>query len=289
MAAGHVHNDEMVVLRWLGRSLDPRLPYHRMLLALMAVVTVTGLALVAVAGRPWWLPIGAVAAAGLGWAITREIDPDRESTAIVAGIGAGAWPLLEQPTHLIFMLGALGVARIVVATTGRRPKRQDLVAVSIGAVALSFTQLGFIAGFAVAVAVYIDNHYSDEPIRDALWASVAIAVGSGLVASATGAFSGEPTDLMPEPRRGGGFGGHRVGAARAADAHHPGRQQAKDLPRATQIALRPGIGRGDVPRRSSSRSGEQARGGPRPRGIDPGARLERSGASHPTSPLIPAP
>ena len=53
---------------------------------------------------------------------------------------------------------------------------------------VSFTPLGWVMGFGMAVGIYIDDRMSGEPRRAALLAAPAAAIGSSVVASLSMAF-----------------------------------------------------------------------------------------------------
>ena len=61
------------------------------------------------------------------------------------------------------------------------------------ATVVSFTPLGWVMGFGLAVAIYVDDRMAEEPNRAALLAAPAAAVGSSVVASLSGAFRTMPT------------------------------------------------------------------------------------------------
>lgn len=144
-----------------------------------------------------WMAIRAGGATFLVWILGREIDPDRDATALVSAAAAGVWVLVGQPVDLFF-LGGLGVAaRLVLESTGRRPLGTDLATIAAGACLISFQPLGFVAGFGLAVAIHVDQRLSGETSRQAVIASVAAAAGAGVVATAAGAFPQQLPDLRP--------------------------------------------------------------------------------------------
>ncbi len=136
-------------------------------------------------------PLLAIEAGGyafLGWALARELDPDRQVPALVLAVLSAAWALLGYGTVMLPFAGVLVAARLVVETTGRRPLPTDLAVLALFATVISFTPLGWVAGFGLAVAIYVDDRLSDEPTRAALYAAIGAAVGSTIVASLSGAF-----------------------------------------------------------------------------------------------------
>jgi hypothetical protein len=172
----------------LLRPLDLTDPWNRTVLALSAVAGVTGAYLTLAHDREIFLAIEAAAYTFLGWALARELDPDRQLTAIVLGVLAGVWALLGYGTVLLPFVGLLASARIVVETTGRRPLPTDLATMAVLAAVISFTPLGWVVGFGLAIAIYIDDRMSGEPTRVALFAALGAAIGSTVVASLSDAF-----------------------------------------------------------------------------------------------------
>jgi hypothetical protein len=108
--------------------------------------------------------------------------------AIALAVLAGAWALLGYGTVLLPFVGLLMAARIVVETTGRRPLPTDLAGLAVLATVMSFTPLGWMVGFGLAIAIYIDDRMSEEPTRAGLLAALGAAIGSTVVASLSGAF-----------------------------------------------------------------------------------------------------
>ncbi|HET8739091.1 MAG TPA: hypothetical protein VFO17_05095 [Acidimicrobiia bacterium] len=131
------------------------------------------------------------------WALLREIDPDHPWVALATGAVAGVWVLADRPVLSALAAGGLVVAaRIITSTTGRRPLPIDLIAVTVLGIGIAFTVEGWLAGFAIAVAVYIDDRMRAEKRLGALAAAVITAVGATLVATATRAFPDGPPDIV---------------------------------------------------------------------------------------------
>jgi hypothetical protein len=168
--------------------MDPSIPWNVAVLALSGVAGAVGVYLtLAHDGEP----LLAIAAAGytfLGWALARELDPDRQVPAIALSVLAGAWALLGYETVLLPFLGLLMAARIVVESTGRRPLPTDLAGLALLATVISYTPLGWVVGFGLALAIYVDDRMSGEPSRPALFAALGAALGATVVASLSGAF-----------------------------------------------------------------------------------------------------
>jgi hypothetical protein len=172
----------------LLRPLDPTDPWNRAVLALSVVAGLAGGYLTLAHDRETFLAIEAAGYTFLGWALARELDPDRQVPAIALAILAGTWALLGYGTVLLPFVGLLMTARIVVETTGRRPLPTDLAGMAVLATVISFTPLGWVVGFGLAIAIYIDDRMSGEPSRAALLAALGAAIGSTAVATLSDAF-----------------------------------------------------------------------------------------------------
>jgi hypothetical protein len=170
------------------RPLDPTDPWNRAVLALTGLAAVAGAYLTLAQGREPLLAIEAAGYTFLAWALARELDPDRQVTAIVLAVLAGVWVLLGYGTVLLPFVGLLMTARIVVETTGRRPLATDLAGLVVVAAVVSITPLGWVVGFGLAIAIYVDDRMSGEPSRPALLAALGAAIGATVVASLSGAF-----------------------------------------------------------------------------------------------------
>lgn len=178
----------------VGRGLDLGIWSNRAILGLSLIAAVAGVVATVIFDGTPWLAVQAGLVTFLVWALTRELDPDRDSTALIAAALAGVWAILGLPVDLLAIGGLVIGARLVAETTGRRPLRTDLFAIAVGAIAISFTPLGFVAGFGIAIAIYVDSRMSDEHNRDALIAALVAATGSAVMVSLSGAF---PTQLPP--------------------------------------------------------------------------------------------
>jgi hypothetical protein len=175
------------------RPIDPESPWNRAVLALSVVAGIIGAYLTLAEDAETLLAIQAGGTAFLSWALARELDPDRQAPALVLSVLGGTWALLGPATAILPFTALLMAARLVVETTGRRPLGTDLAGLAFVATVVSFTPLGWVMGFGLAVAIYVDDRMADEPNRAALLASPAAAVGSSVVASLSGAFRTMPT------------------------------------------------------------------------------------------------
>jgi hypothetical protein len=180
----------------VGRSLDLMLWSNRLIVGLTLVAAVAAAAIM-LSGGPqevWVAPVKVF----LTWALVREVDPDHEWTALAAAFLAGLWVILGgEVMSVMAMLGLLAAARVVLNSTGRRPLITDLVGLVILASAVAYTPEGWIAGFSVALAIYIDDRMSAEPRMAAAVAAVAAALGASAVATLTDALPAGLAGIRP--------------------------------------------------------------------------------------------
>jgi len=170
------------------RPLDMSNPWNRSILVLCAVAGAIAAYLTVFHDRDLLLVVEASGTTFLAWALCRELDPDRQGPAIAVAVFGGAWALLGMETAILPYAALLLVARILVETTGRRPLPGDLLVVALGATVVSLTPLGWVMGFGLAVAIYVDERMTEEPSRVALLAALAAAVGSSVVTNLADAF-----------------------------------------------------------------------------------------------------
>ncbi|HEX9864793.1 MAG TPA: hypothetical protein VGC03_07520 [Acidimicrobiia bacterium] len=169
----------------LTRPLDPASPWNRAAVFLSVAAGVIGATLTLGYDRDLMLALQAAGTTILAWALVRELNPDHQMSAIVAAVLAGGWALIGRPTTLLPFAGLLLIARLLVETTGRRPLPIDLGAVAILATVISITPLGWVMGFGLAVAIYVDDRMAEAPKRQTLLAAMAAAVGSSAVVTLT--------------------------------------------------------------------------------------------------------
>jgi hypothetical protein len=135
----------------IGRGFDARLPATRFAVAatLLAGATAAGIALAA--GDGWanvlWEAFIAGASAFMGWALTRELDPDLQWTSMVAAALAGiagaafvsGWGGNLLANSSVGLTAVVVIAaRIQVGTVGLEPMLRDTVVVGAVAAALSW-------------------------------------------------------------------------------------------------------------------------------------------------------
>lgn len=178
----------------LGRPIDFR---HKSNLAVAALVLISG-----VVGVVLWLngEPGERALAPvyvfLVWALVREIDPDHDWSALVAAAGTAVWTLVGGPVSTGFAIAGLIVAaRITTSTTGRRPLPTDLAALTVFGIAIGFSVGGWLAGFGIALAIYLDDRLRGEHRLAAVAASALTAIGTTILAYLTGAFPERLPDI----------------------------------------------------------------------------------------------
>lgn len=179
----------------LGRSMDFRARSNLLLIAF--VVVGAGIALVLwLSGEPGKVFLAPVLTF-LIWALVREIDPDHDWAALVGAAFAGAWVLAggAVPSALA-VAGLLIGARIVTCTTGRRLLSTDLAVVAVFGIAIGFTVEGWAAGFCIALAVYLDDRFRGENRGRAIAAASITAIGTTVVATASGAFPQTIPDVV---------------------------------------------------------------------------------------------
>ena len=177
----------------LGRDIDIRYPPN---VLMIAVALLAGVAAVVA-----WLNDGpaeavflAPAYAFVTWALLREVDPDHNWTALTAAVVAAVWILAGGVHVSVLALGVLiVVGRLVTESTGRRPLVTDLLALLLAALA-GYTVEGWIAAFGLAIAVYLDDRFTEQKHPIQIWVSAGIAAAATLVASMVNAFP----DTLPE-------------------------------------------------------------------------------------------
>lgn len=125
----------------------------------------------------------------LVWALVREIDPDHNWTALAAAAFTATWGLLGEPVVSGFAIAGLMVAaRIATSTTGRRPLLVDLVGATIFGIVIGYGVAGWVAGFGIAVALYLDDRLSGDSNLGAIAAATITAIGTTVMATASGSF-----------------------------------------------------------------------------------------------------
>ena len=171
----------------LTRPLDPRLPSNVTISGLTLVVAGAAGILALTGDRTLWLPVLAAGATFLTWALGRELDPDHQPTALIAALPAAALVLVGFEISILVTVAVMMSARLVVASTGRRPLPTDLAGMVVLAGAVSITPLGWVAGFGLAVAIYLDDRMEETHSGRAVLAAIGAAVAATVVATLTDA------------------------------------------------------------------------------------------------------
>ena len=147
-------------------------------------------------GAPGTIVLGPLYAF-LVWALIREIDPDHNWTALAGAAFTAIWALLGEPIMSGFAIaGLMLAARIATSTTGRRPLLVDLVGATIFGVVIGYGVAGWVAGFGVAIAIYLDDRLSGDSHLAATAAAAITAVGTTVVATASGSFPDRLPDIV---------------------------------------------------------------------------------------------
>lgn len=178
----------------LVRPVDLDVPSNRFVVfasgAVVVVATVVlsvvdaELGTVDAAGRALRFGVGAF----LTWAIARELDPDRPMAARNAVLAYLPATLLGTPA-LAATAAVLLAARVGLRSTGSAPTLLDL-AVLVGLAGFAATSApGFVAGLALAWAVFDDGGLPDAPapVRTQI-AAIAVAAAAVVTSVATGSF-----------------------------------------------------------------------------------------------------
>lgn len=194
-------------LSGIGRPLDPDWTTNR------AVLILTPLA--GLAGALWvWLGPGTGSAVGAGilaagaafggWALAREVDPDRQGTAFLAMGFAVLQALLVPEASLLLLFTGLMLVRVVNRTVGPpATPLDDLVILGLTAWCVWATANPLV-GFVAAAAFSLDARLPDPagergPARH--WAVAVLALLPALWGSGSGPEGalGGISDILPAP------------------------------------------------------------------------------------------
>lgn len=171
----------------LARSLDPRIRSNLLLIVLILIAA--GIAFFLwLGGEPAEVFLAPVFTFVI-WALLREVDPDHDWVALVGGALAGVWVLAGGAVMSVWPLaGLVFAARIITSTTGRRSLVLDLIGVSLFGIAIALTVAGWMAGFGIALALYLDDRFRGENRLQVIAASALTAAGATVVASLSNTF-----------------------------------------------------------------------------------------------------
>jgi len=179
------------------RPFEPADFWNRAILILSVIAGSVGALLTVALDRELFLAVQAGATTFLSWALVRELDPDRQVSAMASAVVGGASALVGLPTAILPFAALLVTSRLIVETTGRRPLPTDLAALAILATVISYTPLGWVMGFGLAIAIFIDDRMAVEHSRHALLAALAAAVGSSVVVTLVGALPESLPTIRP--------------------------------------------------------------------------------------------
>lgn len=189
-----VASGRMTVPTALARPIDPGVPSNRFALFASGLVALVATIVLAVADTE----LGVLAAVGRGlafgvgtfltWAIARELHPDRPLAARNAVLAYLPAMVLGAPA-LAAVVAVLLAARITLRSTGRPPTPLDLVVLVALAGFAATSAPGFVAGLALAWAVFDDGRLPDpaDQLRTQV-AAVAVGLAAVTVSVATGSF-----------------------------------------------------------------------------------------------------
>ena len=182
----------------LGRELDPRLPSHRVAL-LGGAAGFAGLSLVGWLRDDFSL-FGAVfgaVAVFLGWALSRELDPDRPDAAYYAMAVAFAAAVVDAPSALAAGVALIAI-RLVAGTVGAALQPVDLV-VFAGTVGLAAaTPILWVAGAALGIWAWVAPEAESNRLQVRVAFVIGAAAGLGFAAWQTWFGSGFDTEITLE-------------------------------------------------------------------------------------------
>ncbi len=149
-------------------------------------------------GGNWSLMWQAPVHSFLIWTLLREIAPDHEWEALIGALVTGIWVLLGGPTLAGLAIGGLMLAgRLVLGSVGRRPLPTDVAAIAVGASAIAHTAEGWVAGFGLGVALFVEDHMSDQSRPSQQWGAAGAAAGATIVAALTDVLPQTLTNIDP--------------------------------------------------------------------------------------------
>jgi hypothetical protein len=178
----------MRVVSGLGRPIDPSYASNRYAVAVTFAAGAVGAVASFISGEGPAESLGWGVVAGgsafLSWAIGREIDPDRASTAALAAPLGAAAVAFGRPS-LWSAAAVLLATRVLVRSTGVAPKPVDLTFVVLVAGAAAATSVaGFPIGVLVGAALVVDRLLPrPAPGATVAWGAAAVlsAVGAAAV------------------------------------------------------------------------------------------------------------
>ncbi len=143
----------------LGRPIDPRYSSNRAILVIGTAAGVAGF--LRWGGSDIWESLVDAALigvlVGIAWAFVREIDPDRPTSATVAGLLTLAIAMVVESIPILPMAGLMVAGRILIRSTGKPPTTIDLLVLTAGAFILGRTAAGWVAALVLAFAIARDR------------------------------------------------------------------------------------------------------------------------------------
>ncbi len=161
----------------MTRSADPKYPSVRVALIGVLAAGIVGVVYDIVVNDSFDIfdSLSVAVAAFLGWAIAREIDPDHQTTALLALAGSAFLAIWLLP-YLLLSAVALGALRLLVGTVGGGgPTRFDLAVMVLAAAYGGWYRDGWFLAVIVVVGILMSG--GRENIA---WALAAAAAGGAV-------------------------------------------------------------------------------------------------------------
>ena len=116
----------------------------------------------------------------LGWAISREIDPDHPGSANLASL-AGGFAALALHADIGVMFVMLVVVKVMVAGSGLSPARWEAGLLGAAALVFAGSQPGWWAAMAMAAALFLDTAIHPFAPQNHRYIASAVAMGGSVV------------------------------------------------------------------------------------------------------------
>lgn len=190
----------MQVRQWthLGRDFHPRYPGHSIVIVIStAAATLAGATAIGRQADIYQTVTSAIAAAlaaFLGWAISRELDPDHPQSGLVAGAVVAVGQLFLETPDLLGAVWLLGTLRILNGITGLAPKVSDVALYGIGSVVVAWLGSPLLAAVA-SLAVTVGWILHQRGLWH-LWASGSLAAVVAVLVLMNGAGEGAPVGVL---------------------------------------------------------------------------------------------
>jgi hypothetical protein len=169
----------------IGRGFDPRNPTNLAIFGLAALAGAADTIIQLLSGAGFMESMGWGFVAGfavfMGWALSREVDPDYPWSAFLAPFLALAGVLVYGRPALLFSLWLIIVLRVLNRTTGVPAKNMDQLSVLVFSLWLAY-QGFWLAGLAAAVVFVLDAVLSWPNRQQLVYAALAALGTLGLAA-----------------------------------------------------------------------------------------------------------